>query len=422
MLSSTTQISINNMEAELDQLLASAKQAARALDGPLAPFVDDALRLSQNPDSQSQSGALRAKILDTIQTLGKIQQILTPPQVQFMDAIFSATNTQVLVCAAKYNLADILHTKGPLSTTSLAEAAGIDPPACAQIVRYLVEMGFFTHSATTGLVDNNRTSQLLRTDHWTTWHNWVGLYACEHYDILPKLPAAIAAGETRTAAQIYYGTDEPIYQVMERMGTTAAFHRAIGAFSIAEAPGLLADYPWGEVAGEVVTDIGAGAGDFVWHYLQAFPNAKAAAFELPQTAELIRKRFEDADDATRGRLVEVRSGDFFKDELPRSAAYFLKFVFHNWDDENCIKLLKRIRESIIMKPGVSRVVVGEHIILDGKLGSFARYADIRMLSRVRNRERTLEEYRAIAEKGGFTLHQVVSPRGCLTQVIDLRPA
>lgn len=409
------------MEAELDELLASAKQAARALDGPLAPFVDDALRLSQNPDSQSQSGALRAKILDTIQTLGKIQQILTPPQVQFMDAIFSATNTQILVCAAKYRLADILHAKGPLSPESLATEAGIQPAACGQIVRYLVEMGFFTRNAATGLVDNNRTSQLLRTEHWTTWHNWVGLYACEHYDILPRLPAAIAAGEGRSAAQIYYGTDEPIYQVMERMGTTAAFHRAIGAFSIAEAPGLLADYPWAEVAGEVITDIGAGAGDFVWHYLQAFPDAKAAAFELPQTAELIRKRFEDADDAVKGRLVEVRSGDFFKDELPRSAAYFLKFVFHNWDDENCIKLLKRIRESIVLKPGVSRVVVGEHIILDGKLGNFARYADIRMLSRVKNRERTLEEYRAIAEKGGFTLHEVVSPRGCLTQVIDLRP-
>ncbi|KKY39066.1 putative o-methyltransferase 2 [Diaporthe ampelina] len=416
------------MEAELDQLLASAKQAARALDGPLAPFVDDALRLSQNPDSQSQSGALRTKILDTIQTLGKIQQILTPPQVQFMDAIFSATNTQVLVCAAKYHLADILHTKGPLSTTDLAAEAGIDEAACGQIVRYLVEMGFFTHPAGAAaaggpvVVDNNRTSQLLRTDHWTTWHNWVGLYACEHYDILPRLPAAIAAGERRTAAQIYYGTDEPIYQVMERLGTTAAFHRAIGAFSIAEAPGLLADYHWAEVADEVVTDIGAGAGDFVWHYLQAFPDARAAAFELPQTAELIRKRFEDADGATASRLVEVRSGDFFKDELPRSAAYFLKFVFHNWDDEHCIKLLKRIRESIILKPGVSRVVVGEHIILEGKLGSFARYADIRMLSRVKNRERTLEEYRVIAEKGGFTLHEVVSPRGCLTQVIDLRPA
>lgn len=413
------------MEAELDQLLATAKQAARALEGPLAPFVDDALRLSQNPDSQSQSGALRTKILDTIQTLGKIQQILTPPQVQFMDAIFSATNTQVLVCAAKYKLADILHAKGPLSTTALAAEAGIDEAACGQIVRYLVEMGFFTYHTTAAgepAVDNNRTSQLLRTDHWTTWHNWVGLYACEHYDILPRLPAAIAAGEKRTAAQIYYGTDEPIYQVMERMGTTAAFHRAIGAFSTAEAPGLLADYPWAEVAGEVVTDVGAGAGDFVWHYLRAFPGARAAAFELPQTAELIRRRFEGADEATRARLVEVRSGDFFEDELPRSAAYFLKFVFHNWDDEHCIKLLRRIRESIVLKTGVSRVVVGEHIVLDGKLGSFARYADIRMLSRVKNRERTLEEYRVIAEKGGFTLHEVVSPRGCLTQVIDLRPA
>ncbi|KAL1868957.1 hypothetical protein Daus18300_005793 [Diaporthe australafricana] len=420
------------MEAELDQLLASAKQAARALEGPLAPLVDDALRLSQNPDSQSQSGALRAKILDTIQTLGRIQQALAPPQVAFMDAIFAATNTQILVCAARYGLADILHSRGPLAVPELAAACGMDAAACGQIVRYLVEMGFFSlkHTNSSGagdggvpavVVDNNRTSQLLRTDHWTTWHNWVGLYAGEHYDILPRLPDAVAQGQRRTAAQLFYDTDEPIYEVMERMGTTAAFHRAIGAFSIAEAPGLLADYPWAEVRDEVVTDIGAGAGDFVWHYLRAFPAARAAAFELPQTAELIRTRFESAGDDVRGRLVEVGGGDFFKNALPRSAVYFLKFVFHNWDDEHCVTLLKRIRESMVLKPGVSRVVVGEHIILDGKLGSFARYADIRMLSRVKNRERTLEEYRVIAERGGFTLHEVVSPRGCLTQVMDLRP-
>lgn len=417
------------MEAELDNLLVASRQALAALEGPLAPEVDASLRLNQDPASSAQSGALRAKIQETIQTLGELEKILTPPQVQFMDAIFAATNTKVLVCAAQYRLADILASKGPLPVAELAREAGMQPTACGQIVRFLDEMGFFTRrrrgedAAVMDVVANNRTSELLRTDHWTTWHNWVGQYAGEHYDILARLPDAVAAGQRRTAAQVFYDTDEPIYAVMERLGMTAGFHRAIGAFSIAEAPGLMADYPWAaEVRDEVVMDVGAGAGDFVWHYLAAFPHGKAAAFDLPATADLIRARFEGADEAMRKRLVAVHGGDFFSEkDLPPSAVYFLKFVLHNWDDEHCVTLLKKLRRAIIPKEGVSRVLIGEHVVFDGRRGSFARYADIRMLSRVNNRERTIEEYRSLAEQGGFRVHDVLLPRGCLTQVLDLRP-
>lgn len=410
------------MESELINLLAASQHTLAALEGPLAPAVDAALRLSQNPSSNAQSGVLRSKIQETIQTLSRVLKIITPPQVQFMDAIFAATNTKVLVCAAQYHLADILAARGPLEVAELSRQAGMQPAACGQVVRYLDEMGFFTRNAETGTVSNNRTSELLRADHWTTWHNWVDQYAGEHYDILAKLPDAIAVGQERTAAQLFYDTDESIYVVMERLGMTAGFHRAIGAFSIAEAPGLLADYPWSEVRHEVVMDVGAGAGDFVWHYLTAFPDGKAAAFDLPATAELIRDRFGGVEEAMRDRLVGVYGGDFFsEEELPPSTVYFLKFVLHNWDDAHCVKLLKKLRRAIVPKQGVSRVLIGEHVVFDGRLGSFARYADIRMLSRVKNRERTIEEYRNLAEQAGFHVHEVLTPRGCLTQVLDLRP-
>lgn len=413
------------MDAVLDQLLGTGTQALEALTGPLAASVDEALRLTPNPDSASQSGALRSKIHQVITTLHKIEQIITPPQVQFMDAIFAATNTKVLVTAVTYRFADLLAAapSGALSVEKLAEAAGVQQQACRQVVRYLADtMGQFTYNAETDTVANNRVSELLRTDHWTTWHSWIDLYAGEHYDILPRLPEAIAVGEPRNAAQLFYDTDENVYAVMERKGMTAAFHKAIGAFTIAEGPGFLADYHWAEVSGEVVTDVGAGGGDFVWNYLNAFPEAKAAAFELPGTAELIRKRFDGPDAAAlKERLVEVRGGDMYVDELPKSAVYFLKFVLHNWDDEHCIALLKRLRESIVDKPGVSRVLVGEHVVVDGRLGDFARYADIRMLLRARNKERTLEEYQILAEKGGFRIHEMIAPRGCLTKLLDLRP-
>ncbi|GME28440.1 hypothetical protein GTA08_BOTSDO10949 [Neofusicoccum parvum] len=414
------------MEAELDQVLKSAKQALQAFEGPLAQDVDAATRISQT--ITSQSAALRTKIEDTVQVLNKLQQLLTPPQNILMDALFGATNTKVLYCAAHYRFADILQTS-PLTGPALASQAGIDGGACQQLVRYLLELGFFTYDSSTALLSNNAASDLLRSDHWTTWHACIPQYADQHYSILARLPDAVAAAadgnskqQRRTAAQLFHGSDEPLYAIMERTGATAAFHRAIGAFGVAEAPGLLGDYPWAEVGGELVTDVGCGRGDFAVGYLRAFPAARAAVFELPETAALVRRRVEggDGEGGVRERL-EVFEGDFYEDALPRSAVYFLKWVFHNWDDEHCVKLLRRLREAIVVKPGVSRVLVVETVIREGRQGSFARYADIRMLAQLNNRERTLEEYRDIARKGGFEIHDIITPRGCLTQVLDLRP-
>ncbi|OJD30438.1 o-methyltransferase 2 [Diplodia corticola] len=414
------------MEAQLEQLLASAKQAVQAFEGPLAQDVDAALSLS--PDNTSaQSGVLRAKIEETIQTLHKLEQIITPPQVLFMDAVFAATSSKVLLCASRYGFADILEQRGPLTIPELAAATDVQPTAAHQLMRYLIdELGFFQYdqTSTTPTVRNNRASALLRTDHWTTWHNWVDQYATTHYSMLTSLPDAVSARSSRSAAQHFYDTDESTYAVMQAQGLTAGFHRAIGAFSVAEAPGLLADYPWGDelVGGAAtLTDVGAGQGDFVAHYLRAFPRAKAVAFDLPGTADLIRKRFER--EAWAGGRAQVRAGDFFADDnqLPASEVYFLRLVFHNWDDDKCVRILEKVREAMVLRPGVSRVLVVEMVIREGRLGSFARYGDIRMLTMVKNKERTLDEYREIARKGGFEITDVITPRGCLSQVLDLRP-
>ncbi|KAF9636618.1 O-methyltransferase family 2 [Lasiodiplodia theobromae] len=423
------------MEAQLTQLLASAKQAVQAFEGPLAGDVDAALSFS--PDNASaQSGALRAKIEESIQTLHKLERLITPPQVLFMDAIFAATNTKVLLCAHRYHLADILHEQGPLPIPALAAAAGLQPAAAQQLIRYLIdELGFFEYTPTPSSssssstpqpsVRNNRASHLLRTTHWTTWHNWVDQYATTHYSMLSSLPDAISATSTRSAAQHFYDTDDSTYAIMHARGLTAGFHKAIGAFSVAEAPGLLADYPWGEEllsGAATLTDIGAGQGDFVRAYANAFPKAKVVAFDLPATAEIIRGRFEGEEGFGGGR-VQVLGGDFFAEDnqLPKSEVYFLRLVFHNWDDEKCVKILEKVREAMVRRPGVSRVLVVEMVIRDGRLGSFARYGDIRMLTMVKNKERTLDEYREIARKGGFEIADVITPRGCLSQVLDLRP-
>lgn len=281
-------------------------------------------------------------------------------------------------------------------------------------------MGYFHQDPKTGKLSNNRLSDLLRKDHWATWLNWVDFFPREYYDLISRLPDQLKSDQPKTATELFYNTDKPIYQYLAETGRIAGFHKVTGTGSVVEAPGLLADYPWDEVKSETLIDIGAGVGDFIRSYLERFPNATAGAFELPSTAEILQQKFPP-DDPLTSRLVSVTGGDFFKDEIPRSSVYLLRWILHNWGDEDCVKLLRRLRETVTLIPGVSRVLIVESVLFDGRLGRGARYADIRMLARCRNKERTLEEYRALAEMAGWRLDRVVSPRGCLTQVLDLRP-
>ncbi|RMJ26838.1 O-methyltransferase [Aspergillus sp. HF37] len=409
------------MENELEHVNWNIKHALSLFEGPLSQDLAACLDVSR--DSLQASSSMYQKLLDTIQALDKLLVTLTPPHMTLVDGIFAFSNSKVLLCASQYALADHVEKLQPCSVSDLAKAAGLHEQSLFQIVRYLREMGYFSQDPVTGKLSNNRLSCLLRKDHWTSWINWVDFFPREYNDILSHLPDQLKGDQPKTATELFYNTDKPIYQYLAETGRIAAFHKVTGTGSVVEASGLLADYPWDQVRHETVVDIGAGVGDFIESYLERFPEAKAAAFELPPTAEMLRQRFlaDNSNNTVSRRLVSVTAGDFFKDTIPRSSVYVLRWILHNWGDEDCIKILGRLRAALEIKPGVSRVLVIESILFDGRLGRGARYADIRMLARCRNRERTLDEYTRLAEAAGWRIERVVSPRGCLTQVMDLRP-
>ncbi|DAA76166.1 TPA_exp: Uncharacterized protein A8136_0838 [Trichophyton benhamiae CBS 112371] len=406
------------MENELEHLSWNIEHALQQLEGPLSGELRSFHDIS--PTSPGTSVAVYQKLLDVVQALDKLLLILTPPHMLLVDGVFAFTNSKVLLCASEYHLADHVQTLQPCSISQLASAAGLYEQGLSQIIRYLHEMGYFHRDLQTGKLSNNRLSNLLRKDHWATWINWVDFFPREYYDLLSHLPSQLKSDQPKTATELFYNTDKPIYQFLADTGRAAGFHKVTGTGSVVEAPGLLADYPWEDVKSETIVDIGAGAGDFIRTYLEKFPDATAAAFELPSTAEILRQKFP-LDDPLAKRVASITGGDFFKDPLPESSVYILRWILHNWGDEDCVKLLRRIRDTITIKTGISRVLIVESVLFDGRVGRGARYADIRMLARCRNKERTLDEYRTIVENTGWRLNRVVSPRGCLTQVLELRP-
>lgn len=183
-------------------------------------------------------------------------------------------SSKSLVAAVSFKIPDILGQCPGLTVSQLAESAGAREDRLRPVMRLLYNNGLFVYDAASDTYTNNSRSNLLKSDHWTQWHTWVELYATEFYDMARGIPDSLRTDSTRTAAQINYDTDDDIFTYFEKRGWLPRVHRAFNASQIAQAAGILADYPWHDVADRVILDIGGGGGALLASLLREYPTSE----------------------------------------------------------------------------------------------------------------------------------------------------
>lgn len=164
-----------------------------------------------------------------------------------------------------------------------------------------------------------------------------------------------------------------------------------------------------------VVDIGGGRGSFLADCLARAPQARGTLFELPH---VLREAAALLDERGVRERTETVGGDFFTDPLPRGDAYLLRGVLHNWPDDEAVKILRRVRESVA-DDGAARLFVLEQVMGPPNVWDHSRFLDIDMLVVFGGRERTLEQWRSLFEASGFAL--VTAPPTGRWTVLECRP-
>ena len=142
---------------------------------------------------------------------------------------------------------------------------------------------------------------------------------------------------------------------------------------------------------------------------------RGLVFDQPAVAAEAARAIEAAGLSERG---QGQGGDFFLFVPSGHDAYLLKYILHDWDDEECIAILRSCRRAI---GGDGRLLVIEAIIAPGNQPSFGKTQDINMLINVGGSERTEAEYRALYEAAGFQLTRSIPVIGEL-HIIEGVPA
>ncbi|KAF3845116.1 hypothetical protein F7725_008279 [Dissostichus mawsoni] len=149
-----------------------------------------------------------------------------------------------------------------------------------------------------------------------------------------------------------------------------------------------------------IVDLGGCTGALAREMAKAWPSSSVTVLDLPQVVEAAQKHFPQEDDA-----VEFQSGDFFSDEIPPADLYVLARIIHDWPEEKCVTLLKKIHDSC--RPGERGPVT-------------AQIFSLNMLVQTEGRERPPSEYTRILEKTGFHNVQVCRTGKCYDTILATR--
>uniref|UniRef100_A0A803L1V2 Uncharacterized protein n=1 Tax=Chenopodium quinoa TaxID=63459 RepID=A0A803L1V2_CHEQI len=280
-------------------------------------------------------------------------------------------NSMALKCAVQLSIPEAIHKHSKAVTIDeLAKALSIHPtkaPSLHQLMRLLVHSKFF---ATKTLVDNgNQTllyfdltlnSQLLLKDHPLTQ----APLTIMRTDPLITKPSHNLA--TWFQSQDIEVSESPFHvtycrHLYEDAPSDAKFNelfqQAMTSDSQLIARVLLTsnEFKCAMQGVESLVDVGGGDGTMAKAIAEAYPEVECTVFDLPNVVQGIQRNEKV------GNLTFV-AGDMFE-AIPHAQVVLLKWILHNWSDENCIKVLKRCKEAI-----PSRDKGGKLLIIDMVVG------------------------------------------------------
>ena len=335
-----------------------------------------------------------------------LEQQQLPPAAVMMQMTMGFIVSQAVSVAAKLYLADHL-ADGGKTLPELAGLTATHEPSLYRLLRGLTSVGVF-QKETDGRYANSPLSEVLRSDNPNSLRAAAHMICDrEHWHSHGNLLQSVKTGETG----FDYTFGMPIFPYYAQNPEPAkVFDEAMTSFSAAIGQAVAAAYDFSEA--ETIADIAGGHGLLLATVLSRNPQAKGILFDQPQVIEGAPEVLKTTGAAER---VETVSGDFFRAIPVEADIYLMKFIIHDWNDEQSIAILENLAKSA--KPGAKVLLVESVVEEDDTVPSMSKVMDLNMLAMTGGKERTASEYAALFEKAGFKLTRVI-PTPSPMQIVE----
>ncbi|KAG6479354.1 trans-resveratrol di-O-methyltransferase-like [Zingiber officinale] len=367
------------------------------------------------------------------------QQLLWDAHAHLLNTALAHINSMALKCAVDLRIADVInqvntsnrhHPGIPLST--LLSQLSI-PPAKTDPFRrlmcLLVQSGLFTRSKlgeveeaygltpiSASLLVQSQTESLtpllsfmldpLLVNPWQSLSRWL----TSPDDVSTSFEAEHAATPFEIAAR------SPAFNVL--------LNEAMACDTRLVAQMLVGDEHGGHIFSGLTSlvDVGGGTGGMAAAVAEAFPQVKCVVLDLPHVVDSLLQQ-----EMTISRKVEVVAGDMFE-FIPHADAVLLKWVLHDWSDEDCVRILQRCKEAIPCKMRGGKVIIIEMVMeqseyddidrdqgtsssSDYKMQQTKLLFDLYIMGATPGKERCEAEWRNIFTAAGFKDYKMMTTLG-----------
>lgn len=347
-------------------------------------------------------------------------------QAHIWNHIFNFINSMSLKCAIQLGIPDIIYKHGramPLSELVAALPINHSKAQCVyRLMRILVHSGFFTEEK---LSENAKEEQ----DGYLLTPASRLLLKDEPLSVTPFLLAMLdpimtkpwdhvsewfqngdpTPFDTAHGMPIWeYGRHEPRLHhfLTEAMASDA---RLVTQVLVKDCKGVFEGL-------HSLVDVGGSTGTVAKAIADAFPNLKCTVLDVPHVVSGLQGTDK----------LNYVGGDMFE-AIPSADAVLLKWILHDWSDEECIKILKRCKEAI----GSNKEKGGKLIIIDMKVENQKAgdhdesmetqlFFDMLMMIYLTGRERTEQEWAKLFFDAGFSDYKITPILG-LRSLIEVYP-
>ncbi|MEE9378376.1 MAG: methyltransferase [Candidatus Lokiarchaeia archaeon] len=320
-----------------------------------------------------------------------------------MDKLVSYWKTQIIYSIVKLRVLE--HIKSGKNTfQTLIEEINIPQQSLDIILKVLVLWHFITEEK--GIYQVRYIGDLLTEDNPKSLKYAAIMWGEEHYLIMAKLLDALKTYKPQFKEM--FGND--FFQYLNKNEEKCdTYNRAMLEYSI-DYDEIIKLYDFNN--SKVIIDIGGGSGVLLSKIIKKFNNInKGILFDLPNIVENARVLLQNHEMREK---IEFMSGNFL-DNIPIKAdAILMSRIIHDWDDNNAIKILRNVHNSL---EDNGHLLIFETIVPEDLKKDIGITLDFNLLVCVGGKERTLEEFKYILNETGFKIETIKKEKGTISIII-----
>ncbi|PIN08350.1 Hydroxyindole-O-methyltransferase [Handroanthus impetiginosus] len=162
-----------------------------------------------------------------------------------------------------------------------------------------------------------------------------------------------------------------------------------------------------------MVDVAGGTGTVAKAIADEFPDLKCSVLDLPNVVSGLEGT----------KNLTFVGGDMFE-SIPSADAIFMKWILHDWPDEECIKILGKCKEALIPSKDNGGKVIIVDMVVNNQKGHEAfetqLFFDMLMMILTSGRERTEKDWAELFIAAGFTSYKITPIIG-LRSLIEIFP-